>query len=491
MKNLRTLLLILFALITLNSDAQLSGKIPLMANKIWTLTNRSNLNLKIKGDKLGYFKVDISKLESGIYDFGEMGEIFLEPGYKTNINFANKQYILIGDGALENKILAQTRQGLDQFLGNPGYAVKFNYLLTEPSIFIPLLDKYVEHIKSKSEQSTDNVFKDFIKQEAAFGKRYCLYAYNRFYGLDSSKMDALKEILSIPVKDRNGDFSKQLKEAYQVQFSKKLIPEEKELLNKITYNDWDINNELLYKNSSYYKNMISYRIDYLTYLPENRKLIDSLKNDNIIKLNVAKNLLSNSKIKEDFIFTYTNASIKAAKMPTEVSTIYESFINGSTNESHKSEVKKSFQNLSTTLSNFVSPEFNYTTPDGKMVSLKSLRGKYVYIDVWATWCAPCVAEIPSLKKLEQDYTNKKIQFVSISVDKKEQKKQWLDFVKKNNLKGIQLMADNDFKSDFIKKFGISTIPRFILIGPDGLIIDNNAKRPSDIELGKQLNTFKL
>ena len=64
-----------------------------------------------------------------------------------------------------------------------------------------------------------------------------------------------------------------------------------------------------------------------------------------------------------------------------------------------------------------SPAFeDYENYKGGTTSLADLKGKYVYVDVWATWCGPCIAEIPSLKKLEKQYHGKNIQFVSLSVD---------------------------------------------------------------------------
>ena len=62
------------------------------------------------------------------------------------------------------------------------------------------------------------------------------------------------------------------------------------------------------------------------------------------------------------------------------------------------------------------PNFNLPNQNGETISLSDLKGKYVYIDVWATWCGPCIAEIPSLKKVEKLYHNKNIEFVSISID---------------------------------------------------------------------------
>lgn len=64
----------------------------------------------------------------------------------------------------------------------------------------------------------------------------------------------------------------------------------------------------------------------------------------------------------------------------------------------------------------VSPSFDYENHKGGKTKLEDLRGKYVYIDVWATWCGPCIAEIPHLKKVGRKISRKNIEFVSISVD---------------------------------------------------------------------------
>ncbi len=131
----------------------------------------------------------------------------------------------------------------------------------------------------------------------------------------------------------------------------------------------------------------------------------------------------------------------------------------------------------------ISPVFtNYENFNGGTTSLTDLKGKYVYIDVWATWCAPCKAEIPYLKGLEKAFHKKNIEFVSISVDKQSAYKTWREMIKNEELVGVQLFADNNFESDFIKEYGINAIPRFILIDPNGNIVDADAPRPSDAKL---------
>lgn len=127
----------------------------------------------------------------------------------------------------------------------------------------------------------------------------------------------------------------------------------------------------------------------------------------------------------------------------------------------------------------VSPVFKaYENYNGGTTSLSDLKGKYVYIDVWATWCNPCLAEIPALKELEKELGDK-MHFVSISIDKKDKHDAWKKMVTEKELKGVQLYADNDWKSQFVRDYNINGIPRFILIDPKGNVVKPDAPRPSN------------
>tara|TARA_B110000503_G_scaffold143430_1_gene244820 strand:- start:3302 stop:4297 length:996 start_codon:yes stop_codon:yes gene_type:complete len=136
-----------------------------------------------------------------------------------------------------------------------------------------------------------------------------------------------------------------------------------------------------------------------------------------------------------------------------------------------------------------SPTFAYENHKGGITKLEDLRGKYVYIDVWATWCAPCRAEIPFLIKLEEKLHDKNIAFVSISIDQEKDKEKWKKMVEQKELGGIQLFAEAAWDSKLLKEYSIKGIPRFILIDPDGIIINANADRPSSDSLEKTLNNL--
>lgn len=156
--------------------------------------------------------------------------------------------------------------------------------------------------------------------------------------------------------------------------------------------------------------------------------------------------------------------------------------------------KKVLDELETKLSGFKklakgqpSPTFNYESIAGKKVSLESLKGKLVYIDVWATWCGPCKGEIPFLQKLEKEYHGKAIQFVSVSIDR--DKAAWEKMVKEQQLGGLQLYAENAWEAGFVKAYDINGIPRFILIDKEGNIISADAPRPSSNEIRPLINEW--
>lgn len=134
----------------------------------------------------------------------------------------------------------------------------------------------------------------------------------------------------------------------------------------------------------------------------------------------------------------------------------------------------------------VSPDFKAMDINGKEWSLRDLRGKYVYIDLWATWCAPCRREVPYLKELEEKFADARIVFVGLSVDS--DKSKWENMVKEGSLSGIQLYLGT--KSSFQEAYRVEGIPRFILIGKDGKIIDNNMTRPSDPKTAETLNALE-
>ena len=128
-----------------------------------------------------------------------------------------------------------------------------------------------------------------------------------------------------------------------------------------------------------------------------------------------------------------------------------------------------------------SPYFNYENLKGGTTSIDELKGKYLYIDIWATWCGPCKDEFPSFKKLEKKYHKiDYLDFVSISIDNIKDREKWIEMVNNEGLSGTHLLADKDWKSQYVidNMIDKSGIPRYIIVDPKGYIVNSNAPRPS-------------
>jgi thiol-disulfide isomerase/thioredoxin len=159
--------------------------------------------------------------------------------------------------------------------------------------------------------------------------------------------------------------------------------------------------------------------------------------------------------------------------------IYSKYKDFSSNKQRLSELEKIFAGYDNLAAGNASVNWSFPDINGKMVSLSDFKGKYVYIDVWASWCGPCKQEIPYLKSLKDKFKGKNIEIIGISVD--ENKTDWENIMKSESLTGIQLFAAG-WENTLCESFKITGIPRFILIDKQGKIINSNADRPSgDIE----------
>lgn len=191
--------------------------------------------------------------------------------------------------------------------------------------------------------------------------------------------------------------------------------------------------------------------------------VNALKSDNI-RADLAKGtfqLISPNSIVNKEIFDFINKNV--------------------TDEKVKEAAKKAYDVATKLTSGSPSPKFsNYENFNGGTTSLDDFKGKVTYIDIWATWCLPCRGEIPALKELEKKFHGKDVAFVSISID--QNKDEWKEFVKSEDLKGVQLFAENAFDSQFIQDYGIRQIPTFIIVDKEGKIVNADAPRPSSDEI---------
>jgi len=167
---------------------------------------------------------------------------------------------------------------------------------------------------------------------------------------------------------------------------------------------------------------------------------------------------------------------------------YQTYVKLAANDKDINRIKGKYERIKTLKKGSPSPSFNYPDSSGKNISLESLKGKLVYVDVWATWCGPCKAQIPFLKHLEEKYREEDIAFVSLSIDQLKNISKWKDMIVDKELEGIQIIADKAWRSKFVTDYVIEGIPRFILIDKDGNLMDPMAPRPAIYVEGEmQLN----
>ncbi|MCX2494652.1 TlpA disulfide reductase family protein [Pedobacter sp. PF22-3] len=123
-------------------------------------------------------------------------------------------------------------------------------------------------------------------------------------------------------------------------------------------------------------------------------------------------------------------------------------------------------------------DFSYPDAAGKMHKLSDNLGKVVFIDVWATWCAPCLKEQPALEELEKSFAGKDVVFLSLSIDT--DKAKWQKMVEEKKLSGLHLFTNN--KGSVVSDYEVTEIPRFILFDKNGKTVSIDAPRPTDAKL---------
>ncbi|WBX72442.1 TlpA family protein disulfide reductase [Tenacibaculum retecalamus] len=413
------------------------------------IINSSNETVReIKVSDSGVFSDTIFNT-NGYYSFDdgkESSSIYLKNGYTINLNLDAKEFdesiVYSGNGSDVNNFLAQKylikeRAGTTSAL----------YSLEETAYL-----KKMNAQKETLEKSLEGLDADFIKEEKV-----------------SLNYDHISHLLSYEPAHRY--FAK--KKDFKISDS---FPD--------VLKGFDFNNEEHYKSSAAYKGIVGSNFN--TVARENSKKEKISFETAALKL-VKEN---KSEIIRDNILRGLSRQVSARNPNSEE--LYNGIMELSSDEILKKQLTAQFNLVKKLAKGKTSPVFeNYENNAGGTTSLADLKGKYVYIDVWATWCESCKAEIPSLKKIEKKYHDKNIEFVSLSIDVKKDHGIWKQMIIDKELGGIQLMSDNDWKSKFVTDYGIQGIPRFILIDPAGNIVSSDAPRPSDTKLVDLFNELKI
>jgi thiol-disulfide isomerase/thioredoxin len=221
--------------------------------------------------------------------------------------------------------------------------------------------------------------------------------------------------------------------------------------------------------------LYKYEVEYLRKnrtiesIPDFLKFIEQ-KTDNkdladFLKANYLKALIESPSYwqKHEKIF---NTEILSEVLKTEEKNIYHSLIEKSTSNFYASQNGQ------------IAYLFDAEDKFGNGINLKNFSGKVIFIDVWATWCGPCISHRPKVLEFAKKFKGRDdIEILLISVDSSKEK--WLSYLEKENKElGSNLFIKNGMRTEFGNNYNIKSIPRYILIGKDGKIINSNINEPS-------------
>lgn len=193
--------------------------------------------------------------------------------------------------------------------------------------------------------------------------------------------------------------------------------------------------------------------------------------------------VNNPIIKEEALFAIAKFAMHRFKKLDEFYARFEEIVK---NEEYKKEITALYLDLKQLKPGSQAPAFELKNMEGELTALQDFQGNLIYLDFWATWCKPCIEDLPEFKELQEKFQAEEIKFVSIGMESK--KKTLMKLIKDHQLKNVHLF-DPEQEHDLKKNYSISGIPRYVLIDRKGKIIDHNAKRPSNPELVTQLQNL--
>lgn len=185
----------------------------------------------------------------------------------------------------------------------------------------------------------------------------------------------------------------------------------------------------------------------------------------------------NAFFKEYILATTLINELERKGLSDKLLTDYEAFKGKVEEKIFKNALEKKFGKVKNLSQGNKAEDVTFLNIDDKEVKLSHFKGNTIVVDLWATWCGPCMKEMPYFEKLKEKFADKNVKFLSVSIDKNSV---WKKYMGKHKKEGIQLQIDRE-KLEF---YNIVGIPRFFVISPNLEIITVYAPKPSDPALEK-------
>jgi thiol-disulfide isomerase/thioredoxin len=444
---------ILLLVVSIASSAQqdyvfLSGKIDnpntdsiMITNNIVDRVFKLNSNNEFSG---------ILKLKEGyyfIFDGRELTPVYLKLGDSLNVTLNTKQFDetvhYTGTGAIRNNYLAKKALFRESFMhiNNPMSLARL-----DEKLFLKTVDS-ISSLQLAFLDSFKHLSNTFVKQEKKSINSERLNAWANYQSLKRFFTENKK----FEISDNFPDFASYVK------------LDDHQLSRCFEYNS--------YLNTILTKQFIEVR--------KKSEQVDWM----ISFLNYLDTIICDKEIKDEFLMSNYHSLSRQTRKPH---IFHKRLLQSLSFEEYKEYVTKEYIKTYKLKSGDKSPDFSFKNIKNETVHLSDFKGKIVYIDIWATWCQPCIKEQPELEQLIQEYKEENITFISIS--KGDTFEDWIRYVKQNDLKGIQLFA-KDEHAVFFNEYFVNSIPRFILINENGVIISPNALRPSNSQLKEHLDNI--
>lgn len=417
------------------------------------------------------------------YYFLDTRIIYLQPGYHLTLQKVDTVYRFKGSGSTENEYLSRITQLQKQYFQNGQYG-KPDYM-EPPQSFINITEQFkAAAMKILADLKAGPFFVRTQQLNLDYMVRYYLLNFMTNYGLNQAKR---QEAMDYMIRGGNGEPAeiKARKFAEMVLKARELtlnLADRQALITKI-WTGFDYNNQELYNFSSVYRSLLDRKISQLVMADRVREPLNAGKSEAEISLEMVAGLVSRPDMREQLYFQIASKGLRSSKNKEQVLAKYQSLAR----EQYYLNKISALYNPAAFRHGTNSADFSYPNVSGRNYSLRDFRGKYLYIDLWATWCMPCINEMPALKTIQDKYRGKNIAFLSISIDKQDKLDVWKQMVADKQLSGLQLIAGQAFESPFLKQYNVVSIPRFILLDPAGKIIDADAARPLDPALISQLD----
>ena len=241
----------------------------------------------------------------------------------------------------------------------------------------------------------------------------------------------------------------------------------KKLLNSIS-----LTNESLLTDGNYF----SYVNNELIKDDKREVSDDQKKFDAIVKLDKGT-------FRDKLLYQHLNTVINTEGKPSLRDSLAKKYLSKIKTASYKNLIIKHKYDLNRLSKGIKAPNFMMEDSDKNQFQLTDFKGSYIVIDLWASWCGPCIRQAPFFEKKALKYKGKPIKFIAVSSD--ENRDNWLISIKNKSKTIAQYWLKN--KKLFAKDYNISTIPKFILIDDKGNLIDVDFVRPSSKNFDELLN----